>query len=117
MKKPRCNEEQIAFALKWAELGTKVEELSRQMGVSQAMLFSQEAIVGGLGCSELRRLRQPEEKNRKLRTLVADLSLDKSMLRDVLTKKSSAWSAARASSVYSARVRRQRAQRLRGIAV
>jgi putative transposase len=87
MKKSRYNAEQIAFALKQAELGTKVEEVCRQMGVSQATFFRWKQLYGGLGPSELRRLRQLEEENRKLKKLVADLSLDKLMLQDVLTKK------------------------------
>lgn len=94
MKKSRYTEEQIAFALRQAELGTKVEEVCRQMGVSQATFFRWKQLYGGLGPSELRRLRQLEEENRKLKKLVADLSLDKLMLQDVLTKKSSAWSTA-----------------------
>jgi putative transposase len=87
MKKSRYTEEQIAFALKQAELGTKVEEVCRQMGVSQATFFRWKQLYGGLGPSELRRLRQLEEENRKLKKLVADLSLDKLMLQDVLAKK------------------------------
>lgn len=87
MKKSRYTEEQIAFALRQAELGTKVEEVCRQMGVSQATFFRWKQLYGGLGPSELRRLRQLEEENRKLKKLVADLSLDKLMLQDVLTKK------------------------------
>ena len=87
MKKSRYTEEQIAFALRQAELGTKLEEVCRQMGVSQATFFRWKQLYGGLGPSELRRLRQLEEENRKLKKLVADLSLDKLMLQDVLTKK------------------------------
>jgi putative transposase len=87
MKKSRYTEEQIAFALRQAELGTKVEEVCRQMGVSQATFFRWKQLYGGLGPSELRRLRQLEEENRKLKKLVADLSLDKLMLQDVLAKK------------------------------
>jgi putative transposase len=87
MKKSRYTEEQIAFALKQAELGNKVEEVCRQMGVSQATFFRWKQLYGGLGPSELRRLRQLEEENRKLKKLVADLSLDKLMLQDVLSKK------------------------------
>jgi putative transposase len=87
MKKSRYTEDQIAFALRQAELGTKVEEVCRQMGVSQATFFRWKQLNGGLGPSELRRLRQLEEENRKLKKLVADLSLDKLMLQDVLAKK------------------------------
>ena len=87
MKKSKFTEEQIAFALKQAESGTRVEEVCRKMGISQATFYAWRKKFGGLGVSELRRLRQLEEENRKLKHLVADLSLDKAMLQDVLTKK------------------------------
>ena len=87
MKKYKFTEEQIAFALKQAESGTRVEEVCRKMGISQATFYAWRKKFGGLGVSELRRLRQLEEENRKLKQLVADLSLDKAMLQDVLTKK------------------------------
>ena len=87
MKKSKFTEEQIAFALKQAESGTRVEEVCRKMGISQATFYAWRKKFGGLGVSELRRLRQLEEENRKLKQLVADLSLDKAMLQDVLTNK------------------------------
>ncbi len=87
MRKSRYTEEQVAFALKQAELGTSVAEVCRKMGVSEATFFRWKQKYGGLGPSELRRLRQLEEENTKLKRLVADLSLDKSMLQDVLAKK------------------------------
>lgn len=87
MKKSKFTEEQIAFALKQAESGTTVEEICRKMGISQATFYAWRKKVGGLGVAELRRLRQLEEENRKLKQLVADLSLDKVMLQDVLLKK------------------------------
>ncbi len=87
MKKSRFTEEQIAFALKQAELGTKVEEVCRKRGISDATFYKWRQKYGGLGPSELRRLRQLEEENNKLKRLVADLSLDKAMLQDVLSKK------------------------------
>lgn len=87
MKKSKFTEEHIAFALKQAESGTRVEEVCRKMGISQATFYAWRKKFGGLGVSELRRLRQLEEENRKLKQLVADLSLDKAMLQDVLTKK------------------------------
>ena len=87
MKKSKFTEEQIAFALKQAESGTTVEEICRKMGISQATFYAWRKKFGGLGVAELRRLRQLEEENRKLKQLVADLSLDKVMLRDVLSKK------------------------------
>jgi putative transposase len=87
VKKSRYTGEQIAFALKQAELGVSVEEVCRKMGISEAPFYVWRKKYGGLGPSELRRLRQLEEENRKLRALVADLSLDKAMLQDVLQKK------------------------------
>ena len=87
MKKSKFTEEQIAFALHQAETGTNVEEVCRKIGISQATFYAWKKKYGGMGVSELRRLRQLEEENRKLKQLVADLSLDKIMLQDVLKKK------------------------------
>jgi len=87
MKKSKYTDEQIAFALKQAELGVSVEEVCRKLGISDATFYNWRKKFGGLGLSEVRRLRQLEEENRKLKQLVADLSLDKVMLQDVLSKK------------------------------
>jgi len=87
MKRSKFTEQQIAFALKQAELGTSVEEVCRKIGISDATFYNWKKKYGGLGPSELRRLRQLEEENTKLKKLVADLSLDKAMLQDVLSKK------------------------------
>jgi putative transposase len=87
VKRSRFTEEQIAFALKQQELGTPVEEICRKMGISQATFFNWKKRFSGLGPSELRRLRQLEEENTKLKKLVADLSLDKVMLQDVVRRK------------------------------
>ncbi|SIT64860.1 putative transposase [Burkholderia sp. b14] len=87
MKKSRYTEEQITFALKQAELGTPAAEVCRKMGISDATFYNWRQKYGGLGPSELRRLKQLEEENAKLKRLVADLSLDKAMLQDVLSKK------------------------------
>lgn len=87
MKKSKFTEAQIAFALKQSETGTRVEEVCRKMGVSQATFFNWKKKYGGLGVSELRRLRQLEEENNQLKKLVADLSLDKQMLQEVIKKK------------------------------
>lgn len=87
MKKSKFTESQIAFALKQAESGVKVDEVCRKMGISQATFFNWKKKYGGLGVSELRRLRQLEEENYQLKKLVADLSLDKQMLQDVIKKK------------------------------
>ncbi|HED1257264.1 IS3 family transposase [Enterobacter ludwigii] len=87
MKKTRYTEEQIAFALKQAETGTRVEEVCRKMGISEATFYNWKKKFGGMGVTELRRLRQLEDENQRLRRLVADLSLDKEMLQDVIRKK------------------------------
>jgi putative transposase len=87
MKRSKFTEEQIAFALKQAESGITVAEVCRKMGVSEPTFYTWKKKFSGLGVSELRRLRQLEEENRKLKQLVADLSLDKAMLQDVLGKK------------------------------
>ena len=87
MKKSKFTEAQIAFALRQSETGTRVEEICRQLGVSQATFFNWKKKYAGLGVPELRRLRQLEEENAQLKKLVADLSLDKQMLQDVIKKK------------------------------
>ncbi len=87
MERSQFNEQQIAFALKQAELGTTADEVCRKLGISDATFYNWKKKYGGLGPSELRRLRQLEEENTKLKKLVADLSLDKIMLQDVLSKK------------------------------
>ncbi|APV13251.1 transposase [Klebsiella pneumoniae] len=87
MKKTRYTEEQIAFALKQAETGTRVEEVCRKMGISEATFYNWKKKFGGMGVTELRRLRQLEEENQRLKRLVVDLSLDKEMLQEVIKKK------------------------------
>ena len=87
MKKTKYTDEQIAFALRQAETGTRVVEVCRKMGISEATFYNWKKKYGGLGVSELRRLKQLEEENRQLKRMVADLSLDKQMLQDVLSKK------------------------------
>ena len=87
MKKSRFTEEQIAYALKQVELGTAVGEVCRKMGIAEATFYVWRKKYDGLGPSELKRLRVLEEENRKLKQLVADLSLDKAMLQEVVTKK------------------------------
>ena len=87
MKKSKFTESQIAFALKQAETGTPIREVIRKMGISEQTFYNWRKKYGGLGPSELKRLKQLEEENRQLKKLVADLSLDKQMLQDVLSKK------------------------------
>jgi putative transposase len=87
MKKSKFTEEQIAFALRQAEAGTRVIEVRRKMGISEQTFFRWKKKYAGMGVSELRRLRQLEEENRQLKRLLADLTLDKQMLQDALSKK------------------------------
>jgi putative transposase len=85
--KKRFTQEQIAFALRQAEGGTAVEEVIRRLGISEATFYRWRKKYAGLGVAEMRRLRQLEEENRRLKRLVADLVLDKQMLQEVLSKK------------------------------
>ncbi len=85
--KKRYTNEQIAFALRQAESGASVQEVCRKMGVTDVTFYRWKKKFAGMGAVELRRLRQLEEENRKLKQLVADLALDKVMLQDVLRKK------------------------------
>ena len=87
MKKSKFTEEQIAFALRQAQSGTRVEEVCRKFGISQATFYNWKRKYAGLGVSELRRLKQLEAENARLKKLMADLSLDKEMLQDVIQKK------------------------------
>lgn len=87
MKKSKFTEAQIVFALRQADEGVKVSEVCRKMGISEATFYNWKKKYGGLGVSELRRLKQLEEENRQLKQLVADLSLDKQMLQDIIKKK------------------------------
>ena len=87
MKKSKFTEAQIVFAIKQSETGVQVAEICRKMGVSEATFYNWKKKYGGLGVSELRQLRQLQEENSKLKQIVADLSLDKQMLQDVLKKK------------------------------
>jgi putative transposase len=87
MRKSRFSEEQIAMALRQADAGTPVEEICRKLGVSSATFFRWKKIYGSLGVPEVRELRQLREENKKLKQLVADLSLDKTILQEAMRKK------------------------------
>ena len=87
MKRKRCSEEQIAFALRQAESGTTIEDICRKMGISEPTFYRWKKVYAGMGVSEIRRLKQLEDENAKLKRVVADLTLDKAMLQDVLRKK------------------------------
>ena len=87
MKKTKFSEERIAYVLRQAEGGTTAIEVCRQNGISEQTFYRWKKRYGGMGVPELRRLRQLEEENSKLKQLVADLSLDKAMLQEVVSKK------------------------------
>ena len=87
MKKKRFTPEQVAFAMRQHESGTPVAEIVRKMAITEQTFYRWKRKYSGMGVAEVRRLRILEEENRKLKQLVADLSLDKKMLQDVLSKK------------------------------
>ena len=87
MPRQGYSEEKIVYALRQVEAGKKVSEVCREMGVSAGAFYAWRRRYAGLGLSELRELRQLREENRKLKALVAELSLDKHILQEVLSKK------------------------------
>jgi len=87
MKTSKFTDEQIALALRQAEAGTPVGEICRKLGVSEQTFYRWKKRFGSLGVPELRELRQLREENGKLKGLVADLSLDKTILQEALRKK------------------------------
>ena len=87
MKSSKCPGAQVALVLKPAEDGTPIGKVCRKAGIAEATFYNWRKRYAGLLPSEMKRLRQLEEENTKLKRLVADLSLDKAMLQDVLTKK------------------------------
>ena len=92
MKRSHFTLEQIVFALRQAESGTPIAEVCRKMGIVEQTFYRCKKKYIGMGVAEMRRLKVLEEENRKLKQLVADLSLDKQMLQDVLRKKAKACS-------------------------
>ena len=87
MKKSRFSEEQIAYALRQAEGGSPVGDVCRQIGVSEATFYVWKKKYGQLGISEMREIRQLRDENARLKRLVADLTLDKHILSEVIRKK------------------------------
>lgn len=87
MKKKRFTEEQITLALRQAEAGTPVAEVCRKLQVSEQTFYRWKKKYGSLGTPEIRELRQLRDENKKLKQLVADLTLDKHILQESLKKK------------------------------
>ena len=87
MKKSKFTEQQIAFILKQADYGVSVEDTCRKAGISIQTYYRWRQKYGGLMPSEMKRLKQLDEENQRLRRQVADLSLDKEMLQDVIRRK------------------------------
>jgi putative transposase len=87
MRKSTFTEEQIAYALREAESGTPALEVCRKLGISEQTFYRWKRNFAGMGIAELRRLRQLEEEHRRLKQLVADLTLDRHMLQEVIRKK------------------------------
>lgn len=87
MKRSRFTDQQIAFALRQAEEGTPVAEVCRKMGISDATFYTWKKKYGGLMPSEVRKLKHLQEENQRLKKIVADLSLDREMLQEVIRSK------------------------------
>ena len=87
MKRAKFTEAQIAFVLKQVEDGVSVAEVCRKAGIAEATFYNWRKRYGGLMPSEMKRLKLLEEENSKLKRLIADLSLDKAMLQDVIKRK------------------------------
>lgn len=87
MRKSKFTPEQVAMVLRQAESGTPVSEICRKMEITENTFYRWRKKFGGMGTSEIRELRQLREENRKLKQLVADLALDKTLLQESLRKK------------------------------
>lgn len=86
MKKSKFTEAQIVFAIRQAESGVKIQDVCRKLGISEATFHNWKNKYGGLGITELKKMKQLEEENSRLKKIVADLSLDKQMLQDIVKK-------------------------------
>ena len=102
MKKTKHSEEKIIAAVKQLEAGRAVKELAREMGVTDQTLYNWKSKYGGMDVSDARRLQALEDENRRLKSLVADLSLDKEELTTVIRK--NVWSAVLLQAETAARI-------------
>ena len=109
MKKSKFTEQQIAFTLRQAETGTKVKDIIRKLGITEQTFYRWKKQYGGLAPSELKKMKQLEEENRRLKHMVADLSLDKAMLQDVIEKHFEALAEAQSRDLPAAELSSQRA--------
>jgi putative transposase len=87
MKKKRFTETQIFSILKEFDAGKNIQDISREHGVSKATIYNWKAKYGGMEMNELKKFKELEEENRKLKQMYADLALDNKMLKDILGKK------------------------------
>jgi putative transposase len=87
MARKGFTEAQIGVALRQAEAGTAVGDICRKLGITEPTFYRWKRKYAGLGISEIRRLKQLEDENRRLKQVVADLTLDKAMLQDVVRRK------------------------------
>ena len=117
MKRSHFTSEQIVFALRQAESGKSVIEVCRKMGIVEQTFYRWKKNYLGMGVAEVRRLKMLEEENRKLKQLVADLSLDKQMLQDVLRIKAEACSIQGVRPVVAALVPGERSEGVPGAAM
>ena len=86
MKKTRFTEEQIAAILKQSEAGMKTADLCRHNGISEATFYNWKAKYGGMAVPDVQKLKRLEDENGKLKRIVADLTLDNTVLKDLLSK-------------------------------
>jgi len=112
MKRSRYTDEQITYALRQVESGTAVADVCRQLGIRDATFYVWKKRFGHMGVGEVRELRQLRDENAKLKRLVADLTLDKHILTEIVRKTSSARPASRARRVGSTSLRGQPLARL-----
>ena len=87
MKRVKFTESQIVKALKEEDLGRSPQDISRELGINKATFYNWKKKYGGMDASQLRRLKELEDENRKLKQMYADLALDNRILKDVIEKK------------------------------